>query len=219
MKKFFLLLILFISVLACKKDDENKPLTPAEQEEVDQEQIMEYMKTYKLEGYHVGQLPRHIDWKIVPMDDDEPEDTQSLYDLMKDNVIEEKIDDVNCKMYYYIIDKGAGGENSTPKADERIYVDYNVFRLHTHNWSDRIDYTEFNILDFVLNNNLYKGWNLGLPKFNSGDTKGLDVSEYRKKTITPGRGILIIPSSLANHSGVLRFDIVLYHNEDVKIEE
>ena len=218
MKKVFLILAIFTSIIACKKDDGTKALTPKEQSVVDQDKIMEYMKTNKFEDFHVGVLPRHIDWKIVPLDDDD-ENTETLFNLMGENIIESNFNGVDYKMYYYIIDKGAGGEGSSPKSDDRIYVDYNAFSLYKHEMGDRLDKTEFNIRNFEMNKFLYEGWNLGFPKFNSGITDGLTVEEYRKETITPGRGILIMPSGLSNNSGVLRFDIVLYHNEEVEVEE
>jgi len=61
-----------------------------------------------------------------------------------------------------------------------------------------------------------------LPKFNSGNTEGLtDDKQYRELTKKPGRGILIMPSGLAKGPGTgsLRFDIVLYHNEKVEVED
>ena len=221
MKKIFLILLLFTVIISCKKDDK-KGLTPEEQAVVDQEQIMEYMKTYKLVPIFDGELPRHIEWVILPLDDDDDEKTKTLFDIMGDNVIETNYNGVDYKMYYYIIDKGAGGEDSNPKKDERVYVDYNVFNLFRHKMSDRIDKTEFAIANFQLNHGLFEGWNLGLPKFNSGNTEGLtDDKQYRELTKKPGRGILIMPSGLAKGPGTgsLRFDIVLYHNEKVEVEE
>jgi len=230
-KNILYILLLMLSVFSCTKDegtgtsdakkDENKGLTPEEQAVVDQEQIMEYMKTYKLVFVDEGELSRHIEWETRPLTGDDDEDTETLYDLMGDNVIETNYNGVNYKMYYYIIDKGAGGEYSNPKKDEMIYVDYNVFNLFRHKMSDRIDKTEFAIANFQLNNGLFEGWNLGIPMFNSGNTDGLKFEEYRDKTIKPGRGILIMPSGLAKGpgTGALRFDIVLYHNEKVEVEE
>jgi hypothetical protein len=217
MKKIFLLLAIFTSIIACKKDDENKMLTPEEQSKVDDDKIIEYMKSYKFEYLHVGKLPRNIDWKLIPVEDDDPEGTQTLYDLMKDNVITTTFDGVDYKMYYYLEDEGKGDAVSNT---DNVVVDYNVFYLHGYKMSERIDFTELSVAKFDISK-LIEGWKLGLEKFKSGlKPDGFPQtptnSDYRKGVDTPGRGILLVPSGLAYRSGVLRFDVVVYDNEAVE---
>ena len=222
MKKIFLLLAIFTSILGCKKDDENVVLTPEEQSKVDDDRIVEYMKSYKIEGFHVGLLPRNIDWKIVPLTDEDDESTETLFDLMGENIISANSGGVDYKMYYFNIDVGSGSEITSTDV---VHVDYNVFPIFDSDMKDRIDYTEFFVAKFNLPD-LIEGWKLGIDKFNSG-TKSSEFpteedpsdSDYRELIDNPGRGVLLIPSGLAYGSGtdVLRFDVVTYDN--IAVEE
>jgi len=211
------LLAIFTSIIACKKDEGSKMPTPKEQSVIDDADIIEYMQSHRFQDYHVGKLPRNIDWKIIPVQDDDPEETQTLYDLMKDNVITTKYNDVDYKMYYYLKDEGKGNAISST---DNVIVDYNLFYLYGSDMKERIDQTELTVARFELFG-LIEGWKLGLEKFKSG-LKPADFpdtptdKEYRKGLDTPGRGILLIPSGLAYGSGVLRFDIVVYDNESVE---
>ena len=222
MKKIFLLLAIFTSIIACKKDDEIVALTPAEQSKVDDDRIVEYMKSYKIEGFHVGLLPRNIDWKIVPLTDEDDESTETLFDLMGENIISTNFAGVDYKMYYYNIDVGSGSEITST---DRVYVDYNLFSIFDSEMKDRTDYTEFSVAKFNLPD-LIEGWKLGIDKFNSGTkssefpTEGTPTAgDYRELVDNPGRGVLLVPSGLAYGPGsnVLRFDVVTYDN--VAVEE
>ena len=223
MKKIFLLLAIFTSIIACKKDDENVALTPEEQSKVDDDYIIEYMKSYKLEGFHVGLLPRNIDWKIVPLAEEDDESVETLFDLMGENIISTNFGGVDYKMYYFNIDVGSGNEITST---DIVHVDYNVFPLFKSEMSDRADYSEFSVAKFNLQD-LIEGWKLGIDKFNSG-TKSSEfptegdpsAGDYRELIDKPGRGVLLIPSGSAYGPGsnVLRFDIVTYDNSAIEEE-
>ena len=217
MKKIFLLLAIFTSIIACDKDDEVTVLTPEEQSKADDEQVIKYMKSYKFVDFHVGGKVNNIDWKIVELEDDDTEETVTLFDLMGENVINTTFNGVDYKMYYYVKDTGKG---DVVTDTDIIHVDYNVFSLYGSEMSDRIDHSDFTAKFSVQG--LIEGWKLGLVNFNSGLKPdvfpGDSHSPYRELIDTPGRGIFLVPSGLAYGSGVLRFDIVIYDNAPVEEE-
>ena len=212
MKRILLLLTIFATTIACEKDDENTQLSPEEQAKVDDEQTIEYMKTHKFEDYYVGDMANNIDWIVVELAEDEPDDTQTLYDLMSENVIETEFGGVDYKMYYFMHDEGTGGN---PVDEDHVAVDYNVFLLEGTKTIDNSSFTSFFKLDGLI-----EGWKVGLKIFNSGTKPdvfpGDSDSPYRELVENPGRGMLLVPSGLAYGSGVLRFDVVLYHNETIE---
>ena len=219
MKRIFLILVIFTSLAACKKDDKPKVLTPKEQSKADDKRIIEYMESHKVEDYFVGKMSNNIDWRIIDLADDDTEDTETLFDLMGENVIETKYKDVDYKMYYYIKDKGAGHQVD---AKETVRVDYNVFSLFTYKLKDRVDFTDLTV-EFPIPG-LIEGWKLGLEKFNVGikpaDFPGTSDFPYRKLIENPGRGILLVPSGIAYGPGsnILRFDIVVYDSTPAEEE-
>lgn len=216
MKKIILLLAILTSIIACNKDDENTVLTPAEQSIVDHELMIEYMKSYKFEDFYVGDMVNNIDWKIVELDEEDTEETVTLFDLMGENVIKTTTDGVDYYMYYYV--KNAGIGDQVTDTDD-IYVDYNLFSLYGSEMNNRLDYSDFARKFNVPS--LIEGWRLGLVNFNSGvkpdEFPGESPSPYRELVDTPGRGIFLVPSGLGYNSGVLRFDIVIYDN--IAVEE
>lgn len=204
--------------MACKKD-EVTVLTPAEQAKVDDDQIIEYMKTYKFVDFYVGQTLRNIDWELKPILEDDPESTQSLFDIMGENFISTTHNGVDYKIYYYVV-RGVEGLGVTPTETDNVIVDYNVFNLYSE---DRFDPPTYIYKTFNFNlPGLIPGWKISIEKFKTGmktsdfptDDSSPTDSDYRKNIDTPGRGILLIPSGLAYGSGVLRFDLVLYDNEE-----
>lgn len=217
MKKIFLLLAIFTSIIACNKDEAATGLSPEEQSKADEEQVIEYMKSHKFEDFHVGEMVNNIDWKIVELEEDDTEETITLFDLMGENVISTIFNGVDYNMYYYVKDIGKG---DVVTDTDNIYVDYNVFSLYGSEMSKRIDYSDFTVKFDVQQ--LIEGWKLGLVNFNSGlkpDDFPRETSDspYRELIDTPGRGIFLVPSGLAYGSGVLRFDIVIYDN--IAVEE
>ena len=163
MKKFFLILLIFTSIVACDKDDAVKVVSPEEQAKIDNDQTIEYMKSNKFIDLHVGKMVNNIDWKIVPLDEGDSEETKSLFDLMGENVINTKFNGVDYKMYYYVKDTGKG---SKIVDTDIIDFDYNVFSLSGSEMSERIDHSLFTIKFDIQQ--LIKGWGLGLVNFNSG---------------------------------------------------
>ena len=218
MKKFFLLLAIFTSVIACDKDEEIKMLTPEEQAKADDDQIVEYMKSHKFEDFFVGEMENNVDWKIVPIEDQDPEETQSLFELMGENIIDSDYNGVDYKLYYYVKDTGKG---EIVASTDEVIVDYNVFSLYTSDMSDRVDYSNLFAVKFSIPT-LIEGWKQGMEKFNSGlkpdGFPGTSSSPYRELIDTPGRGIFLVPSGLAYGpgTGVLRFDIVVYNNDPIE---
>lgn len=218
MKRIILLLAIFTSIIACKKDDEVKVLTPAEQSVADNEEIIEYMKSHKFEDFNVGEMVNNIDWKIVDITEDDSDETVTLFDLMGENVTNTTIDGVDYKMYYYVKEQGKGDLVSET---DNIYVDYNVFTLYGSDMNSRVDYTDFAVKFDIQG--LIEGWKLGLINFKSGvkpeNFPGESNMPYRELVDTPGRGIFLVPSGLAYGSGsnVLRFDVVIYDN--IPLEE
>jgi len=218
MKKFFLILAIFTSVISCNKDEKVKVLTPKEQAKVDDDQTLEYMNSNKVIDFNVGGMINNVDWKIVPLDDDDTEDTETLFDLMGDNVINTSYKGVDYKMYYYVKDIGKGSKVADT---DNIFVDYNLFRLSGSEMKERIDHSLFTTKFDIQK--LIEGWRIGLINFNSGQKPSVFPGDsnfpYRKLVDTPGRGIFIVPSGLAygSGSGVLRFDVVIYDN--IPVEE
>lgn len=226
MRKVIILLALIVSVLGCKKDEEDKQLSPAEQEKVDDQKTLEYLETHKLMFDDFGSHANNINWKIEEIAEDDGEDTESLMELMGENIIVHNKDGVDYKIYYFIIDEGKG---VNPAEDDWVQLDYSGYNLDNSrpfdSTMDKLSHVKFDLQKLIV------GMKVGIPTFKTGiKPEGFPgdykVDQYRENIDTPGRGFLIMPSGVAygpNGSGsiypnsVLRFDIVLYHN--VPIEE
>jgi len=211
------MITVFATLIACKKDEE-ETITPAEQSLVDDENLIEYMKTHELKDFHVGEMKDNIDWVIEEIAEDAPEGTVTLYDVMSENVIEVVENDVVYKMYYFNINPTA--EGGTPAEKDSVFVDYKLFSLYNAQYdsSPLFNPTIFQLDKVIL------GWQLGMQKINRGIKSdpfpaNYDVDPYRENIENPGKAIFLIPSGLAygtNSAGsippnqVLRFDIVLY---------
>ena len=176
MKKVLLLLMIFTLVYSCEKD-EASGLTAEEQSVVDNDKIVEYMKSHKFISFHEGNMVNNIDWKAVDLEEGDTED-MSIYNLMSSNVIETEYDGVSYKMYYYLKDKNVNGE--VPEDESVVYVDYNVFNLGGEKTIDASIVTAH----FGLSG-LIEGWKLGMKQFTTGDKPSVFPGEklIRKKLL------------------------------------
>lgn len=218
MKNIFISIIMLTTILACKKD-EPATISPEEQASIDDAKIVDYMKSHSIKPFHEGEIANNIDWKVIKIE--ESATHESLYDLMKNNIIESTVNGVKYKMYYYNIKEGEG---NTPSESDTVYVDYKLFSFSDVKYDSS---PSLSVAKFDLNN-LIRGWQLGIQKIKSGKKpadfpgiykKDYDVNPYREYISSPGKAILLLPSGLAygpSFTGnippneVLRFDIVLY---------
>jgi len=220
MRKILFVLSLMLAIVSCKKDDEE--LTPAEKSVADNETIIEYLKEYRLVDFYPGMMLNNIDWQMEKIPEEELETSESLYDLMSENVIETSFEGVDYKIYYYIIDEGEGGVY--PETEDNIVVDYNGFNLTA---TTVFDESVLAPLQFQLES-LIPGWKEGLLKFKTGvKPEGFPLDPesdydyhdpYREQIVNPGRGFLIIPGGMA-YGNIVRFDIVLYDKITPETEE
>jgi hypothetical protein len=200
---------------SCNKD---KEVPDAEQSEIDNKIIVEYLSSHKLDTLASNPIT-NINWKIVPTVDS---DTISLADIaLKDTVTS---GGVVYYMYYIEVEEGANieGDEST----ELMIVDYNEFLLDNRLLSSSEDDTDAVSLEI---NTRINGIKLGLKHFFTGILPTDDLgNNYRENTSVPGRGILIFPSGLGYKdigndeiapNQPLRVDLVLYTKRNFPEEE
>ncbi|MEN8136997.1 MAG: hypothetical protein ABFR62_01015 [Bacteroidota bacterium] len=228
MKKIFLLFAIFTLAISCNKDEEEEPLSPAEQALADDAEIVEYMKTHKI-VFLDGVWQNNIDWKVEEILEDDPEGTESLFDIMGANVIENVKNGINYKMYYHFVEQG-GSSDFVEETDE-FHADYTVSYLSgsiLETTGSKLDATKFT----YDTESLYKGWQLILEILHTGTLPNATPPSlpdtYRSIVEKPGRAIILIPSGLAiGDAGdvtqtsrmPLHFDMVIYNKTTVETVE
>lgn len=218
MKKYLMFVILAVSMPAlfsCEKDEVIE-ITPEERAKLDDELIVDYLKTHKKVSLENNFNPAYnINWKIETFTgEDKDAGTKNLFDLMGDSYITETFDDVSYKVYYYGVSVGSGADIAV---NDTVVVDY---VLHDVVYSSMMQTTADGQkpVQLALSNTI-AGFKLALNKFKVGTKPSTfndyEIDPYREKVEKPGKGIIFIPSGMAYGPGseVLRYDIVLYDNK------
>ncbi len=170
---------LFIILVACNKDDDEK-FDAAGQAIIDDEILIEYLSSH----YY------------IPAQDGEPFGTidtiQNNETSLYNQVVTQNIshNDINYKLYYLKI---AEGLNDNPTRYDSVFVRYRGFRLDSVKFDEVTTYNTSK--SWLTLTSVIQGWKYGFPNFKSG-TNISQPGQPIKFTDT-GKGVLFIPSGLA----------------------
>lgn len=209
--KYILPLFLLLQSVSCKKDE----ISDAEKAEADSKIILEFMNTHKL-VISTNPTSNHINWSVVKSN--KADSTLINQTHIKDSVV---LGNVVNYFYYFEIEKG---KNIDSKEKVLIAIDFNEYNLNNTLISTSKNNAEASVLELKSR---IDGVKRGLKYFVEG-TLPEDNNEYRKATTSPGRGMLILPSSLtykdrgsdsSSPNTPLRIDLVLYKYLDLPEEQ
>ena len=179
LKRLALLFILITAIIACNNDDDNNDsFDAAGQAIIDDEILVDYLKSH----YYIEAEPGEVFGDIDTIMNNE----SSLFDdarLKTESAIE---NDITYK-YYYFEDKE--GSEVAPEKTDSVLVNYRGFLLDSTNFDERLSYTWLSLT------NVIRGWSHGFVNFKAGvnsTTPGEPVSFS-----DTGSGILFLPSGLA----------------------
>lgn len=199
LKNIFLVLILTIAFVSCKKDDDGgTPHDPVAQAKTDEEELLTYLKT------HYYKAPVSSNEVFGVIDTLKSDNTaESLFDLItaQNGVENITYNDINYKMYYLKI--GEDGVGVSPTRYDSIFVRYRGFTLDSVRFDQNLSYNSIRgwqnmaggIGQTGINSGVIQGWKYGIPKFKSG-VNSTQPGEPISFSNT-GKGIIFIPSGLA----------------------
>ncbi len=176
-KLLLLLAILFIYASSCEDDTEIEPFDHAAQSLEDNDSLVKYMQEHFVD----------VDGIIQEIENGE----EAIYDSSnyhsKDVTYTIGGEEVDYKLYYYIIDEGV---NDKPARVDQANVAYKGMDLDG-NVFDQNAYGGW----FDLYSGVIAGWSYGMINFNSGNATELPDGSFEYSET--GKGIIFIPSGLA----------------------
>lgn len=202
--------------VSCTSDDS---ISAAEQAVIDNDNIIEFMKSNKLVDFHVGEMVNNIEWRVELMTaDDTLNNVATLYDIMGQSYVDTIVDGVDYKIYYHQIENTGSG-TVVDSLNSSIQVDYEAYYMGLTLPTDetKVYSVNFNLVD------LYQCWQAVIPKIKAGVKSAdfddpCDCDPYRTKIDNPGKVLILSPSAMNGFStSTMMFNIVLY-NHDVPNE-
>lgn len=201
LKNIFLVLILTIAFVSCKKDDDGgeAPHDPVAQAKIDDDELLTYLKSH----YYIAPTNNNEVFGVI--DTLKSGNTSaSLFDLITaQNGIENiTYNDINYKMYYLKI--GEEGVGVNPTRYDSVFVRYRGFTLDSLKFDENLSFNKargawFNMAGGIgqtgINSGVIQGWKYGIPKFKSG-VNSTQAGEPISFSGT-GNGIIFMPSGLA----------------------
>ncbi len=171
------ILILFIALLSCNKDDDNTvPHDPVAQALLDDDELVAYLQSH----YYIPAVDDEVFGTIDTLMNNEP----SLFSTIQTQEITEE--DIKYKIYHFIENAGL---NNAPTKTDSVLVNYRGFLLDSTKFDERLAYT------WLPLTNVIRGWSHGFIKYKDGT----NISEAGKplKFEDTGDGVMFIPSGLA----------------------
>ncbi len=179
LKRLALLCMLFIAVIACKKDDDTTDNFDAAAQAIeDDENLVNFLKSH----YYVEAASGEVFGAIDSIRNNE----MSLFDsenLKIQNVTE---NDINYKLYYYVVNEGGA---VSPSKTDSVLVNYSGFLLDSIKFDERLSYTWLSLTSVI------RGWSHGFVNFKGGTNVTLPGEPVSFSDT--GQGILFLPSGLA----------------------
>jgi hypothetical protein len=178
---FYLATFLSIAIISCKKDDDDEPFDAAAQAIIDNEELIEYLKSH----YY------------IPAEGSEPFGTIDTI-LNNETSLFESIDiedvtynDIDYKLYYLMLEQGIG--EKSPTSYDSVFVKYRGFTLDSIKFDENINFNTSR--GWLLLTDVVTGWKYGFPKFK----EGVNTSQPGNPISFDGtgKGILFMPSGLA----------------------
>ncbi len=179
-KNIISLLIIGLIIFSCKKDDDTVNFDAAAQALIDDEVLIEYLKTHYLKE-NGGGLDTITNGESSLMDDARLGIQDVLYN------------EVDYKLYFLVENEGS---TVSPTNIDSIYCTYTGMLLDSTVFDSKSNFS-WNIGTSVATLDLYiPGWQYGFSNFKGGnvvvnpDDESFDFENY-------GKGVLFIPSGLA----------------------
>ena len=177
-------LVLFFVFISCNNDDDGGDnFDAAAQALIDDEDLIEYLKTHHY---------------IPPTGNDvfgvnDTIDTGETFTPLFDNVITTSItdNDISYKLYYLVNNVGA---NNNPTKADSVLVNYRGHLLDSTKFDERLSFIWLSLT------NVIRGWQFGFELFKDGDNVTLPGEPIAFDNT--GNGILFIPSGLAYGNNV-----------------
>jgi len=214
-KFYFILLFISVSLFSCKKDDDDATIAPpkdrAEQYQLDIDSIEGYLKTHYVEKVVVNGLVDVV-IKDLPKDGSKVsiwENTEFPLkskivrtDARKTNLVDGVSDDVvDYKLYYLILNEGAG---KRPTTIDSTFVTYRGWKL------DNVDFDKTDIPGWSTYPAMSEaesfisyipGFRLFLPELKSADGNTVNP-DGTVSFNNSGVGVVFIPSGLGYYNSV-----------------
>ena len=176
---FFALMGLFFIIISCGDDDDGgSNFDPAAQALIDDQLLIDYLKSHHYIAPNTGEVFGVIDTIM------EGETVEPLFDNTADiDIIQ---DDISYKLYYFVNNTG---KNVAPTKADSVLVNYRGFLLDSTKFDERLSYTWLSLT------NVIRGWQFGFELFKDGENT-TPPNEPIQFSDT-GNGIIFIPSGLA----------------------
>ena len=172
--RYIITLFIALSIISCKKSEEEEPHDPVAQSKIDDALLVEFLQTHyltadnEIEEITAGETP--------------------LYTQVETDDI--TYDDVQFKMYRYMGDEGVG---TNPSSSDSIQTLYRGYTLDQFQFDQNLTYTTTK--SWFMLPNLILGWRYGYPHYKSGEKVIYPDESFGYENA--GQGIIFIPSGLA----------------------
>ena len=190
LKNIINILIIGLIIFSCKKDDDTVNFDAEAQAIIDDEVLIEYLKTHYLKE-NGGGLDTITNGESSLMDDDR----LGIQDV--------SYNDVNYKLYFLVENEGV---TVSPSRVDSVIVNYTGMLLDSTVFDSSTSLNWNLIYNYSTNAGYIEGWKQGLGNFKGGNIQVNSDESF--EFINFGKGILFIPSGLAygnvgSQSGVI----------------
>ncbi|MDA8596533.1 FKBP-type peptidyl-prolyl cis-trans isomerase [Flavobacteriaceae bacterium] len=177
LNRLLALALLAVVYTACNNDDDEEPHDPVQQAIIDDEILVAYLQSH------------YYNDETETIDTLESTSSPSLYDDSRMGIDDVLANEIDYKLYYFVLNEGV---NDRPSTVDSVFTRYSGSLLDgdAFDANDNIWFTlGFTVNDVIL------GWTYGFTHFKSGDN--ISVPDEPLAFENTGQGYLFMPSGLA----------------------
>lgn len=230
-----LFLLVVLTIVSCKKDDDGKQITKVEvrdrkeQQVVDRDSLLGYFEThyynsskfetpgnYTISDIVISELPKDGDGKYLPMPNPDKNTMLNAPGVLKTYTY--TLDDTEYEYYVLNISEGEG---ESPHFTDAVRLSYSGNTMDEKVFDSSVNPTD---IEMVTNTGggVIKGWHLVIPKFKTASSFEIN-NDGTVAYSNYGLGVMFLPSGLGYYSNTqpsipsysnLIFKIALYQYEE-----
>jgi hypothetical protein len=213
--------LIFITILSCRNDDDGLTVVPEAdrdvQQIIDNDSLVGYLETHYYNAtFFEGNTSASIDDIVItelPQDDEgnyEDLPDPDINTLLIDAVVTRTTEYLEFDYTYYVLKLNQGGGDEQPHFCDDVRARYNGFITTGEVFDSTVTPIEFDLLGTI------RGWQLVYPEFNVSETI-VTNEDGTVDFFNNGLGMMFIPSGLAYFSES-QDGIPVYSNLMFKIE-
>lgn len=204
-KALTLVMLIFITFVGCRKDDDGGPtVVPiadrGEQQIIDNDSLIAYLETHyynadffesnttaTIDDIVISELPKDTDGNYLPLPDPE------INNLLSEDVLTKTTEYFETTYEYYVLNLNQGGGAEQPHYCDNVRARFDGTILSGEGFDSAVTPIELDLLTTL------RGWQLVFPEFNTSES----VTINEDGTVdfnNNGLGVMFIPSGLAYFS-------------------